>query len=113
MMSAMGTEPQLRIMRLLLSAHPAGLVVAKIGEELGIPGSTLSHHLEKLKNEDLVTVHRLGHLSQLRRQLEGLAGPFGVPVCGMLLAQQGGGARVHYPALQGLLVTQVRFARHS
>jgi len=60
MMSAMGTEPRLRIMRLLLSAHPAGLVVAEIGEELGIPGSTLSHHLEKLKNEDLATVHRQG-----------------------------------------------------
>ncbi len=60
MMSAMGTEPRLRIMRLLLSAHPVGFVVGEIGEELGIPGSTLSHHLEKLKNEDLVTVHREG-----------------------------------------------------
>ena len=60
MMSAMGTEPRLRIMRLLLSAHPDGLVVGDIGEELGIPGSTLSHHLEKLKNEDLVRVRREG-----------------------------------------------------
>lgn len=60
MMSAMGTEPRLRIMRLLLSAHPDGLVAGEIGEELGIPGSTLSHHLEKLKNEDLVTVRREG-----------------------------------------------------
>jgi ArsR family transcriptional regulator, arsenate/arsenite/antimonite-responsive transcriptional repressor len=60
MMSAMGTEPRLRIMRLLLSAHPDGLVVGEIGEELGIPGSTLSHHLEKLKNEDLVSVQREG-----------------------------------------------------
>jgi len=60
MMSAMGTEPRLRIMRLLLSAHPNGLVVGDIAEELGIPGSTLSHHLDKLKNEDLVSVHREG-----------------------------------------------------
>jgi len=60
MMSAMGTEPRLRIMRLLLSAHPDGLVVGDIAEELGIPGSTLSHHLEKLKNEDLVRVQREG-----------------------------------------------------
>jgi len=60
MMSAMGTEPRLRIMRLLLSAHPDGLVVGEIGEDLGIPGSTLSHHLEKLKQEDLVTVRREG-----------------------------------------------------
>lgn len=60
MFSAMGTEPRLRIMQLLLSAHPEGLVVGEIGSELEIPSSTLSHHLEKLKNEDLVKVRREG-----------------------------------------------------
>lgn len=58
MLSAMGTEPRLRIMQLLLSAHPEGLVVGEIQEELDIPNSTLSHHLEKLKNEGLVRVRR-------------------------------------------------------
>jgi ArsR family transcriptional regulator len=58
MFSAMGTEPRLRIMQLLLSAHPDGLVVGEVQSELGIPNSTLSHHLDKLKNEDLVTVRR-------------------------------------------------------
>jgi DNA-binding transcriptional ArsR family regulator len=58
MFSAMGTEARLRIMRLLLSAHPEGLIVGDIQSELGIPSSTLSHHLEKLKNEDLVSVQR-------------------------------------------------------
>ena len=58
MFTAMGTEPRLRIMQLLLSAHPEGLVVGEIQSELGIPNSTLSHHLEKLKNEDLVKVRR-------------------------------------------------------
>jgi DNA-binding transcriptional ArsR family regulator len=58
MLAAMGTEPRLRIMRLLLSAHPQGLVVGEIGNELGMPGSSLSHHLDKLKNEDLVSVKR-------------------------------------------------------
>jgi ArsR family transcriptional regulator, arsenate/arsenite/antimonite-responsive transcriptional repressor len=58
MFSAMGTEPRLRIMQLLLSAHPEGLVVGEIQEELDIPHSTLSHHLDKLKNEDLVNVRR-------------------------------------------------------
>jgi ArsR family transcriptional regulator len=58
MFTAMGTEPRLRIMRLLLSAHPEGLVVGDIQSELGIPNSTLSHHLEKLKSEDLVNVRR-------------------------------------------------------
>lgn len=60
MFSAMGTEPRLRIMQLLLSAHPEGLVVGEIQEELDIPNSTLSHHLDKLKAEDLVQVRREG-----------------------------------------------------
>jgi len=60
MFSAMGTEPRLRIMQLLLSAHPEGLVVGEIQEELDIPNSTLSHHLDKLKAEDLVQVRRQG-----------------------------------------------------
>ena len=58
MFSAMGTEPRLRIMRLLLSAHPEGMIAGDIGAELDIPPSTLSHHLDKLKNEDLVNVRR-------------------------------------------------------
>jgi len=60
MFSAMGTEPRLRIMQLLLSAHPDGMVVGDIAAELEIPSSTLSHHLDKLKNEDLVNVRREG-----------------------------------------------------
>lgn len=60
MFSAMGAEPRLRIVRLLLSAHPEGMVVGEIGSELNIPASTLSHHLDKLKNEDLVRVRREG-----------------------------------------------------
>jgi len=56
--AALGAEPRLRIVRLLLSAHPDGLVVNEIGQELDIAASTLSHHLDKLKNEGLVRVQR-------------------------------------------------------
>ena len=58
MFSAMGTPARLRIMQLLLKAHPEGLVVSDIQQELDIPNSTLSHHLDKLRNEDLVRVAR-------------------------------------------------------
>jgi ArsR family transcriptional regulator, arsenate/arsenite/antimonite-responsive transcriptional repressor len=58
--AAMGTEARLRIMQLLLSAHPEGMVAGEIQTELDIPGSTLSHHLDKLKNEGLVEVRREG-----------------------------------------------------
>lgn len=60
MFAAMGAEPRLRIMQLLLIAHPKGLVVGDIQDEMDIPASTLSHHLDKLKNEDLVRVRREG-----------------------------------------------------
>jgi DNA-binding transcriptional ArsR family regulator len=60
MFAAMGAEPRLRIIRLLLSAHPDGMNVGEIQAELGIPNSTLSHHLDKLKNEELVTMKREG-----------------------------------------------------
>ncbi len=72
MLGAMGTESRLRIMRLLLAAHPDGLIVGDIGEELGIPSSTLSHHLEKLKNEDLVRVRREGTFLWYSANTEGL-----------------------------------------
>src|ERR1044072_2037150 len=55
MFAALGAEPRLRIVRLLLSTHPDGMVVNEIQAETGVGGSTLSHHLEKLKNDDLVT----------------------------------------------------------
>jgi len=58
MFAALGAEPRLRIVRLLLSAHPDGMVVNEIQAETGVGGSTLSHHLEKLKNDELVTAER-------------------------------------------------------
>jgi DNA-binding transcriptional ArsR family regulator len=60
MFSAIGTEVRLLILRLLLAAHPDGMVVGDVAEELDIPASTLSHHLDKLKNENLVRVQREG-----------------------------------------------------
>jgi DNA-binding transcriptional ArsR family regulator len=58
--SALGAEPRLQILRLLLAAHPEGMVVGEVQEEMGIPASTLSHHLEKLKQVGLVKVRREG-----------------------------------------------------
>jgi DNA-binding transcriptional ArsR family regulator len=72
MFSAMGTEPRLRIMQLLLSAHPEGMVVNEIQDELNIPNSTLSHHLDKLRNEDLVLVRREGTFLRYTANTEAL-----------------------------------------
>ena len=72
MFAAMGAEPRLRIMQLLLTAHPQGLVVGDIQDELEIPASTLSHHLDKLKNEELVRVRREGTFLWYSANLESL-----------------------------------------
>ena len=72
MLAAIGTEPRLRIVRLLLSAHPEGLVVGDIQGELDIPNSTLSHHLEKLKTEGLVEIERQGTFLRYTADTEAL-----------------------------------------
>ena len=77
MFAAMGTESRLRIMQLLLSAHPEGLVVGEIQSELDISASTLSHHLDKLKNEGLIEMSREGTFLRYRAstvQLQDLLG---------------------------------------
>jgi DNA-binding transcriptional ArsR family regulator len=72
MFSAMGTEARLRVMQLLLTAHPEGLVVGEIQQELEIPHSTLSHHLDKLRNEGLVEVSREGTFLRYTANTEAL-----------------------------------------
>jgi DNA-binding transcriptional ArsR family regulator len=60
MFGALANDARLRILRLLLSAYPDGMIAGDIQGELGIPNSTLSHHLEKLRGEDLARVRRDG-----------------------------------------------------
>lgn len=72
MFAALGAEPRLRIVRTLLAAHPEGMVVGEIQSELGIAPSTLSHHLEKLKNEGLITVRRESNFLRYTANTTGL-----------------------------------------
>jgi len=72
MFAALGSEPRLRILRLLLSAHPEGMVVNEIQAETGVAGSTLSHHLEKLKTDELVTAEREKAFIRYRANTDGL-----------------------------------------
>jgi ArsR family transcriptional regulator, arsenate/arsenite/antimonite-responsive transcriptional repressor len=60
MFSALGGSHRLRILHLLLQADTDGLSVNAIKAKVRIPGSTLSHHLDRLKRHDLVTVEREG-----------------------------------------------------
>ncbi len=72
MLAALGAEPRLRVLRLLLAAHPTGLVVGDIQSELGIPASTLSHHLKRLEQEGLVAVQRQSAYLRYTADADGL-----------------------------------------
>jgi len=72
MFAAMGTDSRLRIVRLLLSAHPGGMVAGEIQAELGMSASNLSHHLDKLRNEGLVAVSREGTFLRYTANTAGL-----------------------------------------
>lgn len=72
MLAAIGAEPRLRITQLLLTAHPEGMVAGEIQEELGISASNLSHHLDKLKNEGVITVKREGSFQRYKADTDAL-----------------------------------------
>lgn len=72
MFAALGHEARLGIVRLLLSAHPHGMVAGEIQEVLAIPASTLSHHLDALRQEGLVEQRREGKYLRYAAAADGL-----------------------------------------
>ena len=72
MLAAVGAEPRLRVLRGLLQAHPEGLVVGEIQELVGMPASTLSHHLKRLEHEELVVVERESTFLRYRANTDAL-----------------------------------------
>src|SRR5919109_4303515 len=70
--AALGHEARLAIVRLLLSAHPDGLVAGEIQAELDIPASTLSHHLDALRQEGLIEQRREGKFLRYAANADGL-----------------------------------------
>lgn len=72
MFAALGHEARLAIVRLLMAAHPTGMVVGEIQAELGMPASTLSHHLDVLRQQELVDVTREKQFLRYRAAAAGL-----------------------------------------
>jgi ArsR family transcriptional regulator len=64
--AALGHEARLEILRHLLAASPGGLVAGELQVELAIPASTLSHHLDALRQEGLVLQEREGRFLRYR-----------------------------------------------
>ena len=58
----LGNPTRLEIFRLLVRAGPDGLTVGEIQDHLGIPASTLSHHVAHLVSVGLVSQAREGRV---------------------------------------------------
>ncbi len=59
-LAALAQVSRLEVFRLLVQAGVDGLSAGRIGDRLGLPGATLSFHLNQLKHAGLVTFHREG-----------------------------------------------------
>ena len=68
-LAELGNETRLAIVRLLVRAGEEGLVVGDIQRATGVPGSTLSHHLNRLRRVGLVTQTRAGSALRCRAVL--------------------------------------------
>jgi DNA-binding transcriptional ArsR family regulator len=57
-LGALAQETRLQIFRLLVEEGPEGLPAGRIAERIGLPGPTLSFHLQQMKQAGLVTCRR-------------------------------------------------------
>ena len=70
----LGNPTRLHIVRLLVKAGPDGLTVGEIRRHLGIPASTLSHHILHLVGAGLVHQQREGRVLRCRPGFELIEG---------------------------------------
>ncbi len=59
-LASLGNPTRLRVYKLLVRAGPTGINVGGLQKRLGIPPSTLAHHLAALKEADLISQNRRG-----------------------------------------------------
>ncbi len=57
---ALGNPTRLAVYRMLVRAGECGIAVGKVQEGVGIPGSTLTHHMQKLMAAGLARQDRQG-----------------------------------------------------
>lgn len=58
----LGHPTRLAIFKRLVKSGHQGIAVGEVQEELGIPGSTLSHHLSSLTSAGLISQRREGRV---------------------------------------------------
>jgi len=58
-LEALGNPTRLEVFRLLVRAGNPGMTVGKIQKELNVPASTLTHHLQRLVNSQLIRQRKM------------------------------------------------------
>jgi len=71
-LEALGNPTRLEIFRLLVQAGEEGAPVGQVQKALGIPASTLSHHIARLLRVGLVTQQRRSRLLICRANYEAM-----------------------------------------
>lgn len=59
-LAALAQETRLEIFRFLVRRGPEGVAAGEIGQQFGLPGATLSHHLNTLRQAGLIAQARQG-----------------------------------------------------
>ncbi|MCH8887345.1 MAG: helix-turn-helix transcriptional regulator [SAR324 cluster bacterium] len=83
-MEALGNTTRLEIFRLLVRAGPNGAPVGRLQQRLGIPASTLSHHIARLVRVGLVSQERQSRVLICRAEyarMDALLGFLGAECC--------------------------------
>lgn len=75
-MAALGNRTRLAAYRHLVRAGASGLAVAAVQERLGVPASTLSHHLRRLCEVGLVQQERRGTTLLCRADYDAMGATF-------------------------------------
>ncbi|KAA2235875.1 ArsR/SmtB family transcription factor [Salinarimonas soli] len=94
-LEALGNATRLQVYRTLVRAGQNGLPVSRIQEKVGVPASTLSHHLHRLIVTGLVTQERQGTTLISRANypaIQGLLGFLADECCADVDAESDGSA---------------------
>lgn len=76
-LAALAQDTRLSVFRLLVRAGPQGMIAGAIAEHIGIPGSTMSHHLAALERAGLVVSKRESRQIHYTANFEGMRGLLG------------------------------------
>ena len=73
-LAALAQDTRLSVFRLLVKAGPDGMIAGSVAEAMGVPPSTMSHHLAKLEQAGLVTSWRTRRLIHYAADYAGMQG---------------------------------------